>query len=77
MTWVADNTGGPKRPPVAPNINPHSTVFLPLTVPPRRMRHNTAIPALEARKQMTMETGGLAKQNLTEGWTEHLEKWGI
>jgi hypothetical protein len=34
---IAENTGGPKRPPVAPNINPYSTVFLPLTVPPRRM----------------------------------------
>ena len=29
-------TGGPKRPPVTPKITPHSAVFLPWTVPPRR-----------------------------------------
>ena len=33
MMWGADNTGGPKRPPVAPNINPQSAVVIPLTVP--------------------------------------------
>ena len=30
------NTGGPKRPPVPPEINPHSLVGPPPTVPPRR-----------------------------------------
>ena len=31
---ITANTGSPKRPPVAPKINPHSEVFLPLTVAP-------------------------------------------
>ena len=33
-----ENTGGPKRPPVPPKINPHSAAGPSLTVPPRRRR---------------------------------------
>ena len=38
------HTGGPKRPPVAPNITPHSTVFLLLTVPPCRKDVAATVP---------------------------------